>query len=283
MKHIIFPSILLSVLATAVSAHADNLWVPEIFVKGVYNHARHGTTGSRLGFKSDTKGIMVGAGLKLSNAMTVGIGYGYADTSVDEKHGQDSDIDSHQAFLYGRYQPNAWYANWMVRYSYGHYENEDRLQLIKSKYHTNSYDFSLKTGHQFDCGVIPEVGVRYAFVDRHGYYLDGKRLKRDRNDLLTGLAGLRYEKEVSFEKVKWIPRAYVAATYDFVSDKTVRNISTDIGYYQLQGRRMHRLGGEAGAGLAMNVGQWVFSVDYHGAYRKDFRSHTGMLGVKYNF
>ena len=283
MKYIIVPSILFSVLATVAPARAGSFGAPELFVKGVYNHARHETTRSRMGFKSDTKGIMVGAGLKLSNVMTVGIGYGYADTSVDEKHGQDSDIDSHQAFLYGYYQPNAWYANWMMRYSYGHYENEDRLQLIKSKYHTNSYDFSLKTGHQFDCGVVPEAGVRYAFVDRQGYHMNGKRFKRDRNDLLTGLAGLRYEKEFPFDKVKWVPHANVAATYDFVSDKTVRNINTDIGYYQLQGRRMHRFGGEAGVGLIMRLGQWAFSADYHGAYRKDFRSHTGMLGVKYNF
>ncbi len=282
MKYIIVPSILLSVLATVAPVRAGSLGVPELFVKGVYNHARHGTTGSRLGFKSNTKGVMVGAGLKLSNAMTVGIGYGYADTSVDEKHGQDSDIDSHQAFLYGRYQPNAWYANWMVRYSYGHYENEGDVQ-VKSKYHTNSYDLSLKTGYQFDCGVVPEAGVRYAFVDRQGYHMNGKRFKRDRNDLLAGLAGLRYEKEFPFDKVKWIPRANVAATYDFVSDKTVRNINTDIGYYQLQGRRMHRFGGEAGVGLIMSVGQLAFSVDYHGVYRKDFKSHTGMLSVKYNF
>ena len=279
MKYIIVPSLLLSVLAAALSARAGNLGVPELFVKGIYNHARHETTGSRLGFKSDTKGIIVGAGLKLSNAMTVGIGYGYTDTTVDLSL-QDLDIKGHQFFLQGEYHPNAWYANWLMSYGYGRYEGKD----VQAKYHVNTYALDIMSGYLFNVGFAPEWGLRYLVADQPAYVADEKKVQSDRSEFLTGVVGGRYSTAFSSTQMKWLPFIHAGVTYDFISDGAKTNIEISRGnYYQINGRRLHRFGVEAGAGLTIAVNGWDFSVAYEGDYRKNFQSHTGLLRGQYRF
>ena len=81
-----------------------------MWVQGLYNHSKQDKTASNEKFKANTRGVLVGVDDKLSDALTVGLGYAYTNTSVDAEH-RDVDLDGHNVFLYGYYQPSNWYAN----------------------------------------------------------------------------------------------------------------------------------------------------------------------------
>jgi len=251
-----------------------------VWMEGLYNHSEQDTTTSNVGFKANTRGVTIGIGDKISKAMTVGLGYSYTDTSVDAKY-RTIDIDGHHVFLYGQYQPNNWYANWLMSYGYSKY---DAKALVKARYHVNSYAASMRSGYQFDMGLALEWGLHYTLADQESYVVAGNRVHSDKSDLLTGSVGVRYAKTFRSEKIQWMPHINGGITYDFASDNSKTNVEIVRGNnYQINGKRLHRFGVETGAGLTMSVGAWDLSADYRGGYRKNFQSHTGMLKVKYNF
>ncbi len=173
-----------------------------------------------------------------------------------------------------------------MSYGYSKYEEEKEPMGIKmkAKYHVNSYAAQLISGYEFATGFAPEAGLRYLLLDQESYTDGAQRIKSDKNDLLTGVAGVRYLKAFNADKATFTPHANLAITYDFISDGSEANVYViGGGDYQVNGKRLHRFGVEAGAGLTMSVGAWDLSADYHGGFRKDFQSHTGMLKVKYNF
>ena len=258
---------------------AKGLWV-----QGLYNRAKQKRTSDAPRFIGRTRGIRGGMGIELNNVMTVGMGYGYTDTSVDDEL-HNIDIEGHHIFLYGKYQPDAWYANWLMGYSYSKYRDDrDYIGLNKLKYHTNSFSANLMTGYEFKSGFSPEVGFRYLFVQQEGYNDGVQRVRRDKNDLWAALAGMRYEKKLGGDKVAFTPHANLAVSYDIKSDNSKTNVEIIEGSnYQTGWKRLHRLGFEAGAGLMVTMGPVDLSFDYYGKYRQDFKNHTGMLKATYNF
>ena len=256
-----------------------------MWVQGMYNHSKQDSSASTEGFKANTRGIAMGIDGKLSDEMTVGFGYSYTDTSADAGN-RDVDVDGHHVFLYGQYQPSSWYANWLLGYGYSKYDEEKSPMgvKVKAKYHVNSYAANLMTGYQFWTGFAPEVGLRYLLVDQESYTDGIQRVKSDKNDLLTGIAGVRFVKAYITDTMTWTPHANVAATYDIKSDGSEATVHVIGGNnYQIKGERLHRLGMEAGAGVTATVGDWDLSLDGRFDYRKDYQSYTGMLKVKYNF
>ena len=269
--------------APASDAYRQTFKGGSVWVQGVYNYAKQDKTKNNDSFKGNTQGVVAGFDAKLSEMMTVGLGYGYTDTSVDMNY-RDIDVKGHHAFLYGKYQPSEWFANWMMGYSYDKYKTKDEGIHQKSAYHTYSYTAHLINGYQFESGFAPEVGVRYLGINRRPYKSGGEYIKSDKNDLLTGEVGLRYEKKLKTEKVTWTPRVNVHLVYDFISDRSETNVNAiDVASYQVRGRRLHRFGVESAAGITASIGSFDVSADYQGGYRENFQSHTGMLRLKYNF
>ena len=256
-----------------------------LWVQGLYNHSKQDKTAGNEGFKANTRGVAVGVDGKLSDEMTVGFGYGYTDTSADAGH-RDVDVTGHHAFLYGQYQPSSWYANWLLGYSYSKYEetNSPLGEKMKAKYHASSYAAQLMSGYQFQTGFAPEAGFRYLLVDQESYTNGAQHIKSDKNDVLTGVAGVRYVKALNTEKITFVPHANVALTYDIMSEGSEANVRViGGGDYQIKGERLHRFGFETGVGVTATINNLDLSLDYNGGFRKDFQSHTGMLKVKYNF
>ncbi len=53
--------------------------------------------------------------------------------------------------------------------------------------------------------------------------------------------------------------------------------------YNFTAEKLDRFGIEAGVDAKYTVDNWDFSVGYEFGIRDDYRSHTGMLKVRYNF
>ena len=254
-----------------------------LWAQGLYNYSKQNRTADYEGFRAHTKGMAVGIDGQLSQAMRVGVGYTYADISIDAGT-RDIDVDSHQVFLYGEYKPSAWFANWLMGYSYNKYEAHQQNVSEKAHYHTDSYAVALTSGYQFDSGFAPEWGLRYALLNRRPYTESRQYMGRDKHDALTGVLGVHYDKEFKANQCAWTPHANVDLVYDFISDRNEANVSLMPGNsYQVPGRRLHRIGVDFGTGLVFSHHGFDFAIDYRGHYREDFQSHSGWLSLKYRF
>ena len=256
-----------------------------LWVQGLYNHTKQSTTSSSDGFKANSRGLAVGADAELSETTTLGLGYGYMETDADST-GRDIEVDSHNLFVYGEYQPSDWYVNAVLNYGFAKYK-EDKAPLgvaLKSKYDVKSYGASIMTGYDFDNGITPEAGLRYLIVDAESYNDGAQDINSKKNDILTAVAGVKYTANVKADKAILKPTVRLAATYDIVSDSDEASVQVlGGGNYTINGQRLHRFGVEAGAGVTATVNNWDFTLEYNGAFREDYRSQGGIVRARYNF
>ncbi len=260
--------------------HKAGLWM-----QGLYNHTKQDATTSSDGFKANSRGLALGVDKELTEETTVGIGYGYMKTDADS-YGRDMNVDGHNFFLYGKYQPSQWYISSVLNYNYSKY-TEKKYPLgiqLRSEYNVNSYGAELMSGYDLDNGLTPEMGFRYLLIDADSYDDGMQRVRSKRDDVLTAVAGIKYATRLKSKGILFKPSVKLAATYDVVSDNSSANILVSGGNsYNVDGSRLHRFGVEAGAGVTASLGNIDLTVEYNGAFRQDYKSQGGMIRARYNF
>ena len=255
------------------------------WVQGLYNHSKQDASGANAGFSANTKGIAFGIDGKANEALTLGIGYGYTRTDASSQ-GRKVDVDGHNIFVYGQYQPEQFYVNTMLSYGFSEYtEKKNPMGVaMKAKYDVNTFAANVMTGYDFTSGITPEGGLRYLRADQETYNDGAQQISTDASDVLTAVAGVKYTTDVKTENWTFKPTLRLAATYDVKSDNSKANVNViGGGNYQITGDRLHRFGVETGVGVTSTVKNWDLTLEYNGGFRKDFQSHTGMLKAKYNF
>lgn len=266
----------------------DNKLNPEsrLWVKGVTAHAKQERTSQNDGFSADTNGFAVGYDMDLTHNSILGIGYGYMDTNGDS-FGRDIDVKSHNFFIYGKYQPSAWYVNSMLGYGLGKYKESKTAMGINlgGKFDVKSYYAQVMTGYEYYNGFTPEAGLRYININADSYFDGAQHISQKDDNILTAVAGIKYSKDMyktSDYTIK--PTLRLAATYDLVADEGAAEVGVfGGGRYQVDRKRLSRFGVEAGVGVTASFNDWDLSLEYNGAFRNKYNAQSGMLVVKYNF
>ncbi len=256
-----------------------------LWVQAIYNHTKQDSTSSSDGFKADSTGIALGVDKEISSAVTLGVGYGYMKTDVDS-YGREMDVDGHNFFVYGKYQPSQWYVSSVLSYNYSKYsEKKSPMGVsLRSDYDVSSYGAQMMTGYEFKNGFTPEAGLRYLIVDADSYFDGMQRISSDSDDVLTAVMGVKYQTTVKAKCIDLKPHARVALTYDLISDNSNANVSVLGGSsYSIEGNRLHRLGAEADVGVTATIKNVDLTLEYNGAFRQDYTSQGGMLRLKYHF
>ena len=256
-----------------------------LWVQALYNHTKQNATSSSDGFKADSEGIALGVDKEVSENVTLGIGYGYMKTDVDS-YGREMDVDGHNFFLYGKYQPSQWYVSSVLSYNYSKYtEKKTPMGVnLRSEYDVNSYSAQMMTGYEYQNGWTPEAGLRYLVVDADSYFDGMQRISSDKDDVLTAVVGLKYETTRKANCLSFKPYARVALTYDVLSDNATANVLVSGGgNYRTESQRLHRLGAEADLGVTATVKNVDVTLEYNGAFRQDYTSQGGMLKLRYHF
>ncbi len=256
-----------------------------LWMQALYNHTKQDATSSSDGFKANSRGLAIGVDKKVSDTTTLGFGYGYMNTDADS-YGRELEVDGHNFFIYGKYQPSKWYVSSVLNYNYSKYtEKKTPLGIaLRSEYDVNSYGVQLMTGYDMDNGLTPEMGLRYLDVDADSYQDGMQRIRSNHDDVLTAVAGIKYTTDVKTKDVIFKPTARLSATYDVMSDNSRANVSVIGGNnYAIDGKRLHRFGVEAGAGVTASVDNIDITLEYMGAFRQDYKSQGGMLKARYNF
>ncbi len=264
----------------------DTLENTGLWAQGLYNHTKQDSTSSSAGFKANSHGLAIGLDKEIVKHLLLGIGYGYLHTDADSL-GQDIEVDGHNFFVYGKYQPTRWYVSSVLNYNFGRYTHKKSPFgiLLKSKYNVNSWGAQVLTGYALPSGFTTEIGLRYLYVDAESYFDGIQRIRSNTDDVLTAVAGVKYQHEMyRTSDFSISPTLHLAATYDLISDNSTANVLVlGGGNYRIDTKRLHRFGVEAGAGITATIGHLDLTLEYNGAFRKDYDSQGGILRARYNF
>ncbi len=256
------------------------------WIKGLYNKSRQEASTGVAGFHGYTQGVAMGIDTKINDTYTLGIGYAYSATDVKSLD-RKTNVYGHNFFVYGEYQPNAWFINGAVNYGMSDYK-ENKVStgvLVNGKYDVDTIGGQIMSGYDTAFGLTPEVGVKYLHIKQDSYTdTAGQRIETDDSDLLTAVIGGRYGYDIATENVTFTPELRLAATYDIVSDNANATVALGASSYTSDGKRLPRFGIEAGVGMKWNIAQRMdINLDYDASIRRRYTSHTGTISLKYNF
>lgn len=253
-----------------------------VWAQGLYNKSKLNNV-----FNGYTRGVSIGIDGTINEDWTLGAGYMFARSDVSSKT-RDTNIDSSSIFVYGQYNPSAWYANAVLNYTMSDYK-EDGFVFgtgVTSDYDVDVLGARIATGYNFLGGLTPEIAMQYMHLDSSDYTNSlGVKNHIDNVDYLTASLGTKYEFDV-YMLSGWIlrPQLHYTLKYDLVSDDSNITVAMPgVNAYVLNGTSLSRVANEVGIAVAMNYMGLEISLNYDIESRTDYTSQTGRLKFRYEF
>ena len=256
-----------------------------MWMQALGGYAKQDNRFEAAGFSSYTGGFAIGYDGNV-NCDTV-VGFGYANTNTDgESHGRDMDVSAHNLFAYGKYQPSEWYLRGAFNYGAAKYDEKSDVagHNVSAKYDVHYTGLEAAVGYDMASGLTPEFGLRTTYLMPDDYE-DSVGQKVNNKDIfaVTAAALLKYRTSFELNGQTVRPNVYAGLTYDLTDDGTDTAVNIGGVNYDIIGKRLPRLGGEAGMALEISHDNMDFSVGYDLGYKEDYISHTGMIKFRYNF
>ena len=259
-----------------------NMNVSGVWAQGIYNKSKLNDA-----FNGYSRGIAAGIDGTINDTATIGVGYLFAHSDISSNT-RDTDIDSSSIFVYGQYQPSAWYANAMLNYTMSDYK-EDGTALgvdVSSDYDVDLFGATIATGYEFIGGITPELSMRYIHINASDYTNSlGIKNHFDNADYLTATLGTKYEFDI-YMMNGWVfrPQLRYAVKYDLISDKQDITVTMPgVNAYVLDGNRLSRIANEIGVAVSTNYRGLEISLNYDIEARADYTSQTGRAKFRYEF
>ncbi|MBO7244480.1 MAG: autotransporter domain-containing protein, partial [Alphaproteobacteria bacterium] len=224
----------------------------KVFIKGLYDKTKS-TMGE--GFKARSQGAVLGVQSKVTDALTVGVGYATSQTTAKEEL-RRTQADVNTGFISAHYQPNAWWMSGMATVSRGQYDEEKQVLSSKgtANYDVDSWGVQVMTGYDIKLDnmvVTPEVGLRYLSVKQEGYTDTlGTTVSATISNYLTALAGAK----ASWDLGKIRPTVGISVGYDVITDEvSAVNTLANGASYTVTGEALDRLSATVTTGLEAKV------------------------------
>ncbi len=269
--------------------HDSNLWVQGLYGKSKYD--------VRKGWDMDNRGISVGFDGHVNDAVRLGVAYAYTKSSGESVQ-RDTDIKSHTGMIYGNYNPNRFYANWLAMYTRSKYDEDKKVfnHHVKANYNVDAFGAQVMFGQKMGpyvnddwaTGVIkPEIGARYVYTKQHSYTdTVGQSVGSADGNTLTGILGAQYTIGYTLSPtLSWYPELRAALTYDFIEPDTKMHVNLLNGsVYEVKTENMDRFGIEVGARIGLDINRKAeVAIEYEGLFKGDYTNHTGLANLKYKF
>ena len=211
---------------------------------------------------------------------TYKFGFGYSYLYNDIKgNSNDANANTHSGFVYGEYKPSPWYADLIMMYAHTRFDEGGGTK----KYNFQTIGVQAMSGYDFGI-LVPEAGLRYLHV-WHGDYDNSQniRIKGNRNNILTGVVGLKAKKEFQFADYDFVPQVKISGLYDFKqSDRLIGGILNSRQVLVRQGQPA-RFGIEINAGVELQKAEkWQIYCGYYGQLRNNYDIHAAMFHIKYD-
>ena len=256
-----------------------------MWMQGLGGYAKQDNRFDAAGYSAYTGGYAIGYDGNVNCDTTVGFGYAYTTTD-GESHGRDMDVSAHNLFAYGKYQPSAWYLRGAFTYGAAKYDEKSDVagHSVTAKYDVHYTGLEAALGHDFANGLTPEFGLRATHLMPDDYE-DSLGQKVTNKDVfaMSAAALLKYRNTYELNEYTVRPNVYAGLTYDLTDDGSNTAVRINEMNYDIIGKRLPRLGGEAGFAVEVSHDNIDLSVGYDMGYREDYISHTGMIKLRYNF
>lgn len=254
-----------------------------LWVQGLYNKTKYDVED---GFDGKSSGIALGGDAYINDNTKIGLGFAYTNSNIDAI-ARDIDTDNYSLFLYGEQIFNNVYFNSVLNYNFAKYNENKNVSgiIVKGDYNANSIGVQALTGYNFNNGISPEIGLRYAWTHQ-GSYTDTASQYVDSNNsnTLTALLGSKYVYNFHRNGLNIVPEISAMLTYDLANSNDNSIVSLANGaIYEIESKELEKFGGELGLKLGFVVNDFEISLKYEGQFKKDFTNNSGLIDFRYNF
>ena len=239
------------------------------------------------GFKTDRNGMLAAVEKRFNSAFKAGLGYQFERNEIEALK-RKTDVDTNRGFVYAEYQPSNFFINGALSYSVSKYKEKKKIidQQLAASYNASTFAVQTTVGYEGRY-FTPETGIRYYSIKRDEYTDDAKqKVEAGSMNVLRGVAGVRAGFDVNSGYRRILrPEIYAGVSYDIVSDSDEATVTLPTGEtYKVHGESLDKFGVEAGAGITADItSRFSLKAQYLGTFRKNYSSHTGMFGLKYQF
>jgi uncharacterized protein with beta-barrel porin domain len=193
-------------------------------------------------FSSTGLGFTVGADYRFSPTFVGGVAIGYGRGHSDiGSHGTETAAEAVSAALYASWHRDGWFVDGLLGYQHLKFDNARygtaNGEMAHGSRSGDQVFGSLLAGYEFKKDglvIAPYVGVRGSAGTLNGYSeagggIYGLSYGDQRVASLSGVVGVRVEKEIQQSWGTLTPSARIEYRHDFVGDTTVHMGYTDIG------------------------------------------------------
>ena len=277
-----------SIIERRLQSGANGLWG-----QFLYRDAnRDANSLSVTGYDAEAYGFSVGYDRRLTETVTAGLSFNYANIDIDSENGEESEIDAFQISGFAGYDDGRWFANGIVGYSFNDVESSraNGVGPIAGETDVDGFNVQGVLGYDLLDGkarFAPVIGVQYAHLSQDAFTETGGlnlTVAPEDVDFLDLKAG--FETSTAYEAGDWTvrPLARAAYVYDAVGDERVFNASFGDAAFALRSAEPARSRVEVGAGLEIaNASGVALSVEYDGEFADNYSSNGGFLRARFNF
>lgn len=280
-----------------------------IWAKGIGTHADQGTRSGIEGYTANLWGVTGGVDGEIADSLRLGLGGGYAATSVDNKgsDGGGTDLGSVQGTIYLNYDdPSPWYGTAGFSFNWNMYEGSRNIafgtinRTAKSSYDGQQYTGFGEIGYVFknmdieqnqEWDITPLAGLTYSHLALDSYTETeagdlNLNVSSQDYDLLQSSVGLKVERPWTTSDGKWVPEVHGKWLYDFIGDKAATTATFTGGgsSFSTNGADPAQSSFDMGAGLTFySKGNISITGTYDFEIKSDYTSHTGQGVIRYTF
>ncbi|MCB1969243.1 MAG: autotransporter domain-containing protein [Geminicoccaceae bacterium] len=295
--------------ATGVaSGDSNDLGGLHFWLQGFGSNSTQDERGGIQGYDADVWGLAAGVDTRnLREDTTLGISFGYANTSVDSKNANrtKTDVDGYQLMLYANHDMgDDFFANGMLLGGLG--KNDQTRHDVggipglhaKADYDSWTAGARVAVGKNFQTGegnrvkLTPQLFAEYVHFSSDSYDEDGAagaNLSVDGADQDILNLGVSLQAEKSFELENGAilkPNVHASYKYDVIGDSADTSASFTAGGSTFDTKALDPADStfQAGVGLKLiETNGWDVTANYDYTFKSDYDSHSGFLRVAYEF
>lgn len=249
------------------------------FVKG-FDNKTHNT--QHEGFKGYAQGGEAAAGVRLSDAFTLGLGYVYTNISL-KSQGIKNTVNGDSFFVFGKYQPEKWYISAKALANHSRYKDKS---FTASNARSDIYRGEIFSGYEMG-NVKNYSGIKYTYAHPVHQKTDMPHTApRHNSELITAVIGTQYGYKYQISpNASLKPIGWLSGNYDVKSSnaQTVVDIPETSAFYVVNRHRLHRASLDAGLGLSATYKNIEMSLGYGLNWRVSQFSQTGKAALSFKF